>query len=166
MGSNHGASVEISAPGWDVVATGNTGTTTPGSDEYVYGSGTSAAAPHVSGVISLMFSLNPKLTPTQVQQILQNTVKTFPAGGTYPCTTSNCGAGIVNAGAALNAVPAGITGFSPTSGWIGRSITISGANLSRVTSVRFNGVSAAFRSIRRLLSVQPCQMEQPAVRSQ
>ena len=108
--SNYGTSVEISAPGGDqsggnangVLSTLNTGTQGPVADTYVYYQGTSMAAPHLSGVVSLLLSLNPALTPAQVLQILQSTVKVFPIGGT--CTTSNCGSGIVNAGAALSSL--------------------------------------------------------------
>lgn len=39
---------------------------------YRYMQGTSMAAPHVAGVVALMLSVNPSLTPTQVQQILTN----------------------------------------------------------------------------------------------
>ncbi len=106
--SNYGSTVEISAPGgdfnWDpgVLSTLNTGTTVPVSDTYDYYQGTSMAAPHVSGVVSLMFSRNPYMTPSQVLQILQSTVKAFPGSGS--CNTSICGSGIVNAGAAVSAV--------------------------------------------------------------
>jgi predicted outer membrane repeat protein len=108
--SNYGATVEISAPGGDtsgsasngILSTLNTGTRGPVADTYAYYMGTSMAAPHVSGVVSLMFSVNPNLTPAQVLAILQSTAKAFPAGGT--CTTANCGAGIVNAGAAVGSL--------------------------------------------------------------
>lgn len=109
--SNYGSIVEISAPGGEqsyvndpngVLSTLNTGTQGPGADTYVYYQGTSMAAPHVSGIVSLMFSVNPALTPAQVLQIIQSTAKTFPGGGS--CTTSNCGSGIVDAGAAVYSV--------------------------------------------------------------
>lgn len=61
------------------------------------------AAPHVSGVASLLYSLNPNLTPAEVLAHLQASVTVFPAGGT--CTTTNCGSGIVNAGAAVGRIP-------------------------------------------------------------
>jgi serine protease len=107
--SNFGSTVEISAPGGEtnvtasngVRSTLNTGTTVPASDSYAYYQGTSMAAPHVTGVVSLVFSRNPSLTPGQVLSILQSTAKAFPGGGT--CNTSNCGSGIVDAGAAVNA---------------------------------------------------------------
>ena len=107
--SNYGTAIDISAPGGDfnrdsgVLSTVNSGSTVPVSDSYAYYQGTSMAAPHVTGVISLMFSRNPYLTPSQVLKILQNTAKAYPEGST--CNTSNCGSGIVDAGAAVNAVP-------------------------------------------------------------
>jgi hypothetical protein len=111
--SNYGATVEISAPGGEtsvsgngVLSTLNTGTQGPVADTYVYYQGTSMAAPHVTGVVSLMYSRKPSLTPAQVLSYLQSTVTAFPAGST--CTTSNCGSGIVNAGAAVAAVPTSV----------------------------------------------------------
>jgi serine protease len=149
--SNYGSNVEISAPGGaqsaandpnGILSTLNTGTTVPASDTYIYYQGTSMATPHVTGVVSLMFSLNPFLTPTQVLQIVQSTARPFPAGST--CTTALCGSGMLDAGAAVNAVPVTISGFSPTSGAIGTSVTISGANFSHVSAVKFNGANASF----------------------
>ncbi len=105
--SNYDSTLEISAPGGDfmydtgVLSTLNTGTTTPVSDTYVAYQGTSMAAPHVSGVIALMLSVTPSLTPTQVLEILQNTAKDF--GSSWCNTTTNCGAGIVDAAAAVKA---------------------------------------------------------------
>lgn len=110
--SNYGTSVEISAPGGEsgsngVLSTLNSGTTVPVSGNYVYYAGTSMATPHVAGVISLMFSIDPTLTPDEVLSILQSTAKPFPAGS--GCTTSICGSGIVNAAAAVNAVVAALS---------------------------------------------------------
>lgn len=106
--SNYGSAVEVSAPGGyqtnpndpnGILSTLNTGTQGPVADTYTYYQGTSMAAPHVAGVVSLLYSLNPSLTPAQVLTILQNTVTSFPTGST--CSTSICGRGIVNAGAAV-----------------------------------------------------------------
>jgi serine protease len=96
--SNYGSAVELAAPGGEtniyntngILSTLNTGTTSPSIDTYIYYQGTSMAAPHVAGVVSLMFSVNPFLTPTQVLNILQSTVTPFPAGSS--CTTSLCAA--------------------------------------------------------------------------
>lgn len=103
--SNYGPTLEISAPGgdfnWDtgILSTLNTGTTVPAADSYVAYQGTSMAAPHVSGVIALMLSVTPTLTPTQVLEILQNTAKSF--GSSWCNSGNNCGAGIVDAYAAV-----------------------------------------------------------------
>ena len=127
--SNFGTAVEISAPGGEtntnspspapqngVLSTLNSGLTTPGTASYVYYQGTSMAAPHIAGVLSLMVSLDPSLNFTQSLQILQSTARSFPAGSS--CTTSTCGSGIVDAAAALNAVlnppPTSTAGPSPT----------------------------------------------------
>jgi serine protease len=107
--SNYGASVEIAAPGGDallgktILSTLNTGTTSPVAspqgDTYRNYQGTSMAAPHVAGVVSLMLSVNPSLTPSQVASMLQATATPFPGGSS--CTGSTCGAGIVNAATAV-----------------------------------------------------------------
>jgi hypothetical protein len=109
--------VEIAAPGGDqgqtppyvdadgVLSTLNTGTTTPvaspGGDTYVYYEGTSMAAPHVTGIASLLLSVNPLLTPPQVLALIQNTARIFPTGTGRDCTTFLCGSGIIDATAAV-----------------------------------------------------------------
>ena len=108
--SNFGATVEISAPGGQqmlpsdptgILSTLNTGITVPLADTYAYYQGTSMAAPHVTGVVSLMFSVNPNLTPSEVLSILQSTARPFPPLST--CNTSLCGSGMLDAGAAVSA---------------------------------------------------------------
>ncbi|MBK8903181.1 MAG: S8 family serine peptidase [Anaerolineaceae bacterium] len=109
--SNYGAVVKISAPGGEnipvlqngVLSTSNSGLTTPASDSYSYSQGTSMAAPHVSGVVSLMVSLDPTLNLTETVAILQDTARPFPPGSS--CTTLICGSGIVDAMAALSPFP-------------------------------------------------------------
>jgi serine protease len=113
--SNFGSVVEISAPGGEtntnspspapqngVLSTLNTGLTVPASPNYVYYQGTSMAAPHIAGVLSLMVSLDPSLDFTEALQILQSTARDFSPGST--CNTSSCGAGVADAAAALNAI--------------------------------------------------------------
>jgi serine protease len=114
--SNYGAVVEISAPGGEtnitssngVLSTLNTGTKGPVADTYVYYQGTSMATPQVAGVVSLLYALKPSLTPAEALAILQSTVTPFPSGSS--CSTTDCGSGIVNAGAAA----AAIQPFEPT----------------------------------------------------
>jgi serine protease len=100
--SNFGATVEVAAPGGSggansVLSTLNSGSMGPGSDNYALYNGTSMATPHVVGVVALMLSAKPTLTPDQVTTILQGTARAFPA------TCSQCGSGIVNANAAVDA---------------------------------------------------------------
>ena len=104
--SNYGPVVEIAAPGGDgptVLSTLNTGATSPDPAGYTYGGyqGTSMATPHVSGIASLMLSINPSLTPAQVVSKIQTTARAFPTGTGRDCTTALCGAGIVDAAAAV-----------------------------------------------------------------
>jgi serine protease len=110
--SNFGTMVEISAPGGEtntspapqngVLSTLNSGLTVPGSPSYAYYQGTSMAAPHIAGILSLMVSISPTLNYTQSVQVLQNTAQDFPPGSN--CSPSTCGAGIADAGAALFAL--------------------------------------------------------------
>ena len=53
----------------------------------------------MSGVISLMLSANPLLTPSQVLEIIKASARPFPD---TTCTTSTCGAGIIDAAAAVS----------------------------------------------------------------
>ncbi len=129
--SNSGAGLTIMAPGGDftlgtndrLVSTNNAGTTTPqpysSSGFYASGAGTSFSTPVVTGVVSLMLSVNPNLTSAQVSDILKTTARPFVAvsgfatctpGGSgnmnnntpCNCTTSACGAGYVDANAAVS----------------------------------------------------------------
>jgi serine protease len=104
--SNFGATVEVAAPGGSggvnsVLSTLNAGSMGPGADSYALYNGTSMATPHVSGVVALMLSVKPTLTPDQVTSILQSTARAFPA------TCASCGSGIVNANAAVDAAIGG-----------------------------------------------------------
>jgi serine protease len=115
--SNYGAVVEVAAPGGDVrssaangiLSTLNNGAGAPGADAYAYYQGTSMAAPHVAGVVALMLSRNPALTPDEVLTRLQASTRPFPA------TCSQCGTGIVDANAAVDAA-GGVTPPPPPTG--------------------------------------------------
>lgn len=78
-GSNYGSALDLVAPGEAIYTTCNVGQCSNSS--YVYLSGTSLAAPFVSGTVGLLYSLNPNLTPDQVQQILQKGAKDIGAPG-------------------------------------------------------------------------------------
>ena len=96
--SNFGSLVEISAPGGadnqTILSTLNTSAFSPDplNNTYAHYAGTSMAAPHVTGIVSLMLSRNPSLTPAQVMSILQTTARPFPTGTVRDCTTSRSAA--------------------------------------------------------------------------
>ncbi len=119
---------------YPILAALNAGLTTPGasiwSDSYDYTLGTSFATPLAAGVVGLMFTQQPSLTVSQVRSTLQSTARPFPTtGGTagtpqcgppasgveqLECYCPNpgaanyplCGAGMLDAGAAVMAVAA------------------------------------------------------------
>lgn len=101
--SNYGSTIEVSAPGGDgsggsnVLSTLNTGTTTASSPSYAFYAGTSMAAPHVAGVVALIQSVSPR-SPAGVLELLQDTARPLPGS-----CTGGCGAGIVDAAAAVEA---------------------------------------------------------------
>ena len=149
--SNYGASVEIAAPGGDknadgstgaILSTLNAGLTTPGADSLAYYQGTSMATPHVVGIVSLMLSVNPALTPAQVTQMLQSTATAFPAGST--CTTALCGAGIVNAAGAVAAAQNPPPPSAP--GAFGKSSPSNGATKRQTTLTLSWGASSGAAS--------------------
>ena len=123
--SNYGAAVELAAPGGandgSIYSTVNAGTTVPTTDAYAWYQGTSMATPHVTGIVSLMLSVNPTLTPAQVLQILQTTATPFPVSS--DCS-GRCGAGIVDAGAAVEEAARRVrtVGFSTTSQTVSEAV--------------------------------------------
>ena len=95
--SNFGASVALAAPGGE-----QSGPLVFSSVEGEQRrSGTSFAAPQVTGVASLIMGLNPKLTPAQVIDLLRRTAQPFSGGRCDPDLAKSCGAGLLDAGAAL-----------------------------------------------------------------
>ncbi len=110
--SNYGSGIDVSAPGQAILSTLNDGTTTPGSASYASYNGTSMAAPHVAGVVALVQSAaSTVLTPAAVETLLKNTASALP--GTC---SGGCGAGIVNANAAVTAAIGGGDGDDGDSG--------------------------------------------------
>ena len=118
---------------YPILTTVNAGTTTPVvasaayTDSFNPTLGTSFSAPLVAATAGLMLSAQPALTPAEVRSLLRSSARSFPTTGgatgtqqcTAPqfnssgqpvdqfecyCTTSTCGAGMLDAGAALRAV--------------------------------------------------------------
>lgn len=67
---------------------------------YRLSEGTSMATPVVSGIVALMYSMQPNITPARVRAILQDSVRPF-APTTNCAIIGGCGAGIINAQLAL-----------------------------------------------------------------
>lgn len=103
--SNYGSTVEVSAPGGyldefdqsgGILSLGDVSETTPQGSTYLYMMGTSQAAPHVSGTLALLASLDHTLDTSRATQLLQNTATPID------CDESWCGTGIVNAATAVS----------------------------------------------------------------
>lgn len=98
--------VDVAAPGGDIswfgtnaagiLSTVNTGTQTPASATWKYYQGTSMAAPHVSGIASLMLSTNSNLSPEEIYFMLQLAAEPFPRWSSC-AQLGNCGEGVVSA---------------------------------------------------------------------
>ncbi len=77
--SNYNPFVSVAAPGVDILSTiprrfiVTTGNPNDDGNAYAYASGTSMAAPIVTGVVALMLAANPGLKPAQIKQKLQGT---------------------------------------------------------------------------------------------
>ena len=83
---------DIAAPGTDIYSTYPTG--------YGTMSGTSMAAPHVAGVMGLMFTVNPALSPVQAKEKLYSSARDL--------NDARLGHGEVNAAAAVRAAAAAV----------------------------------------------------------
>jgi serine protease len=113
---------------YPILTTTNAGTQGPGSHTYSDASnasvGTSFSAPLVSGVAALMLSARPNLTPAQLRSLMMSSARPFPSSGLSDssnlplqacqapgnfdqgecyCTQATCGAGMVDANAAVRA---------------------------------------------------------------
>lgn len=102
-GSNYGTGLTVMAPS-EYISTTATRTTPSSAYDFGYGgdygsrfNGTSAAVPNVVGVCSLVWSVNPSLTATQVKSILATTAYDLGAPG-YDTVY---GYGLVNADTAV-----------------------------------------------------------------
>lgn len=177
--ANVGPEVAISAPGGDcgklakgdgtclpglfdptgkgpgLFTTYNSGVTSPAADSYSTDRGTSGAAPQVSGVAALLLSVKSTLSPAQVRSILQSSSHPFPAGSSCAPGGSAfglCGAGLLDAFAALNtlnasASPPAVTIITPsqvaapnTTVWLsGTAVADSGRSISSYAWTQLTG---------------------------
>lgn len=111
---------------FSIVVASNTGTTVPAAPTYTdqlnFNVGTSFSAPQTAAAAALMRTINAQLRPAQIIAVLKETASAFPVNPdpSIPtchvptgvndlqttecnCTTQTCGAGMLNAGAAVSA---------------------------------------------------------------
>ncbi len=171
--SDLGAEISIAAPGGNCINIGagqpclypiitalNSGKTVPvaggstWSDSFNFAVGTSFSAPIVAGVLALMVSAQPQLTPTEMLFDLKASARAFPTTGAgldennLPivacrapngidqlqcyCTTALCGAGMADADAAVALAqgPHARIDFLPAAPTVGTALSLtSGATL-------------------------------------
>ena len=168
---------------YPLLTTDNSGSTSPGANTYSDSLrpslGTSFASPLVAGTVGLMLAVDPTLTPARIRSILKDTARSFPTSGAQTdgavachaptstqqgecyCTTSTCGAGMLDAGAALASVVASAlptvqisaSNLAPTAG---ASITLDGSGASAPAGrslVRYRWVISSGGASARLLGV-------------
>ena len=140
--SNYGTKIDVTAPGGEtattangVLSTLNAGTTSPGAESYAFYQGTSMAAPHVAGVVALMQSAKVQ-TPATVESQLKSTARALP--GTC---SGGCGAGIVNASAAIDAALG--TAPPPTGGTLTKGVAVTGLSAATGAYVKYTMVVPA-----------------------
>lgn len=114
-----GPRIDIAAPGaaassagLDMIpTTSDSGTQGPLGDNLITGYwGTSFATPHVTGIVSLMKGVRPQLRPNQITKFVKATARPFPTGTGTDCTTSICGAGLLDGAAVVAAAKARVDG--------------------------------------------------------
>ncbi len=147
-----------SACQYPILSASNTGSQGPvsstWSDSFNTTLGTSFASPLVAGVVALMVSQQPALTAAQVRSAITNTARPFPTTGgsaNIPqcvapstttvqdecyCTTGTCGAGMLDAGAAVAAVgvavPTARITVTPAVATVGSLVTLSASDSTPV----------------------------------
>ena len=112
--SNRGATIDVAAPGGDstvdlngdgypdgVLSTGGSLSAAGIDFAYTFLSGTSMATPHVAGVLALMKSVNPDLTPADIDALLERGDLSEDRGP--PGRDDSYGHGLINAGRAVSA---------------------------------------------------------------
>jgi serine protease len=114
--SNFGPAVALMAPGGDMRVVGHDGEPNgilsavyDGTSTWERQEGTSMAAPHVAGVAALLRAVDPDITPAEVAAVLRSTAAPMSASdcnGRSPAglLAADCGAGLLDAGAALLAL--------------------------------------------------------------
>lgn len=95
--SSYGTKIAFVAAGQSVYTTDRTGTSGYASGDYALVDGTSFSSPYAAGIAALIISVNPSLSASQVESVMQTTCKDMGAAGFDTLT----GWGMLNAEAAV-----------------------------------------------------------------
>lgn len=166
--SQQGSWVDIAAPGTDILAPWDNDDpevqdgTGPGRN-FAIRTGTSMSAPLVSGLVALMKSARPDLTPDEVEALIKQTALDLGSAGPDPIY----GAGLINADQAVKAAvefvrpaspppspaPVPAPAPSPSLQKFGTTVTVtrSGSRRSRVYSGRIISAGRGCKSFRRVV---------------
>ncbi len=152
---------------YTMLSTTNSGTTTPVPADEAYTNnsssavGTSFSAPIVAGTVALMLSVKPSLTASEVLALLKSSAKPFVSSGAAAgkleckagsaadpqdecyCTTSTCGAGMLDASAA---VAAAVAGNPQTITFAGLSNQVLGSGSIALVATASSGLTVSFAS--------------------
>lgn len=142
-GSNYGNEIDVVAPGVKIPTTSNMGYT-------MTFNGTSSACPYVAGIAALILSVNPSLTQSQVNDIIEQTAKKI---GTYSYIqktdrkngtwNNEMGYGLCDAYAAVMAAKSNIVTFydqniTTNTTVSGQTILAQNVNVSNGANLQFN----------------------------
>lgn len=129
--SNFGGVVDVAAPGGQTSPAQSGGVlSTLNSNGYAFYQGTSMAAPHIAGLAALLYEAKPDITPDEVETIIIDTARAFPGN------CSQCGAGIADAQAAINAAT-GTTPPPPITSQLSNGIPVHGLAANTKTGLAF-----------------------------
>jgi subtilisin family serine protease len=126
--SAYGTAVDVFAPGVDILSSCNGG-------GYCFASGTSMATPVCNGVVSMIWSANPNLTPEAVETILETTATDL---GT-PGEDSYWGFGRVNVAAGVQAA---LASAGPSAPFANADSSVTLANIATTIDVMANDFDA------------------------
>lgn len=141
--SNYGEGLDLLAPGAGVYSTSRSSS----GPTYSTASGTSMAAPHVSGTVALLWAVNPSLSPAEVASILRQSADdlNFPS---YPGPDAYIGWGRLNLRRAVQAAAFGqilqVHAGQQTAQVLGTSITITATLVNALGTPAADGTPITF----------------------
>ena len=130
--SNDGPLVDIAAPGEGIKSTMNAGLTGVGLPTYALKNGTSMATPYVAGIVALMLSKEPLLTPADVEdRITDQSNQTFLVQGVWGIINAALLLGVPEIPQSPTNVAASISGTTTRTGTVSWSAATSGSVATR-----------------------------------